>query len=157
MHIHYRFKIGNTLNSKDDNNDNDNNDNNEEKQVEWMTVSINEIKKQLNEIQNTLNSTVIIQNHQEIDAELSVMRNDVSNLLRDFMGHRGSMASLEAKFSQLADELVSVRNDSRKTALLCGHVQNKVRFNYAEEKIVRVNVVPLDVLYQALKCHRSLA
>ena len=96
--------------------------------VKWLSNAVAELKTELSEVQNTLNSTVILQNHEQVDTELSLLKSDVSNLNKELEVARKKNAKYEADLLSIREELASLKDHSRATAVMCGKTKNQVSF-----------------------------
>lgn len=94
--------------------------------VKWLSNAVAELKTELSEVQNTLNSTVILQNHEQVDTELSLLKSDVSNLNKELEATRKKNAKFEAELLTMREELSSLKDHSRATAVMCGKTKNQV-------------------------------
>ncbi|RZC42488.1 APG6 domain containing protein, partial [Asbolus verrucosus] len=93
--------------------------------VKWLSNAVAELKTELSEVQNTLNSTVILQNHEQVDTELSLLKSDVSNLNKELEAVKKKNAKYEADLLTVRDELASLKDHSRATAVMCGKTKNQ--------------------------------
>lgn len=103
-----------------------NEDKNDHLTVKWLTGSVAEIKTELSEIQATLNSTVILQNHEQVDSEMTLLKSDVQNLNKELEAARIKNAKYEAEILEIREEIGSLRDQSRATAVVCGKSKNQV-------------------------------
>lgn len=115
-----------------------NEDKNDHLTVKWLTGSVAEIKTELSEIQTTLNSTVIFQNHEQVDAELKLLKSDVQNLNKELETARIKNAKYEAEILEIREEIGSLRDQSRATAVMCGKSKNQVSKKLVTSFVARV-------------------
>lgn len=101
-------------------------DKNERLTLKWLSNGVSEIKTELAEVQATLNATVILQNHEQLDTDLSLLRTDVSNLNRELEIARNKNVKYEAELMAIREELNSVKDHSKATAVVCGKTKNQV-------------------------------
>lgn len=87
---------------------------------------MNELKTEVSEIQTTLNSTIILQNHEEVYSELTLLRTDVSNLNKELEIARSKNVKYEAELLAIREEVSSLRDHCKTTAALCGKTKNQV-------------------------------
>ncbi|XP_068903607.1 protein scabrous [Tenebrio molitor] len=95
--------------------------------VKWLSNAVAELKTELSEVQNTLNSTVILQNHEQVDTELSLLKSDVSNLNKELELARKKNAKYEADLLSIREELASLKDHSRAAAVMCGKTKNQLK------------------------------
>lgn len=94
--------------------------------VKWLSNAVTELKTELSEVQNTLNSTVILQNHEQLDTELSLLKSDVSNLNKELEMAKRRNAKYEADLVAIREELDSLKDHTKATAVMCGKTKNQV-------------------------------
>lgn len=94
--------------------------------VKWLSNTVAELKTELLEVQTTLNSTVILQNHEQVDTELSLLKSDVSNLNKELEIARKKNVRYEAELLETREELASLKDNARATAVICGKTKNQV-------------------------------
>lgn len=95
--------------------------------MKWLSNAVAEMKTEVAEIQTTLNSTVILQNHEEVYTELRLLRADASNLNKELEIARTKNAKYEAELMEVREEVGSLRDHCRATAAMCGKMKNQVR------------------------------
>lgn len=94
--------------------------------MKWLSNTVAELKMELVEVQTTLNSTVILQNHEQVDTELSLLKSDVSNLNKELEIARKRNVKYEAELLETREELASLKDNARATAVVCGKTKNQV-------------------------------
>ncbi|EFA00353.2 Protein scabrous-like Protein [Tribolium castaneum] len=94
--------------------------------VKWLSNAMAELKTELSEVQNTLNSTVILQNHEQVDTELSLLKSDVSNLNQELEMAKKKNAKYEADLMAMREELTSLKEHAKATAVMCAKNKNQV-------------------------------
>lgn len=105
-----------------------NEDKNDRVAVKWLSDTVNELKVELVEIQGALNATIILQNREQLDTDLSLLRADVANLNQELEAARNKNAKYEAEISAVRDELNSVKDHAKTTAIVCGKTKNQVSY-----------------------------
>lgn len=105
-------------------------DKNDHLTVKWLIGTVNELKTELSEIQTTLNSTVILQNHEKVDKEITLLKSDVLNFNRELETARSKNVKYEAELLEVREELGSLRDHSRATAVMWGKNKNQVRLPF---------------------------
>lgn len=94
--------------------------------VKWLSTAMSELKTELGEMQAMLNTTVLLQNREENDAEMSLLQTDVINLTKELELQRNQNTRYEAEMSELREELASLKDGTRATAVMCGKTKNQV-------------------------------
>lgn len=107
-------------------------DKNERLTVKWLSNAVTELKTEVSEIQTTLNSTVILQNHEEVYGELSLLRTDVSNLNKELEISRNKNMKYEAELLELREDVASLRDHCKATAVMCGKTKNQLKATQLE-------------------------
>ncbi|KAK9891407.1 hypothetical protein WA026_014645 [Henosepilachna vigintioctopunctata] len=99
---------------------------NERLTVKWLSNAVSELKTELGELQASVNSTVILQNHEQLDTELSLLKSDVSNLNRQLETAKSKNEKYEAKLQMLQEEMGALREFNKATATSCGKLKHQV-------------------------------
>ncbi|KAF5296556.1 hypothetical protein FQA39_LY12474 [Lamprigera yunnana] len=107
-------------------------DKNEHLMVKWLSNTMTELKTEVSEIQTTLNSTIILQNHEEVFGELSLLRTDVSNLNKELEISKSTNIKYEAELLAVKEETASLRDYCRATAVMCGKTKNQLKASQLE-------------------------
>ncbi|KAK5642490.1 hypothetical protein RI129_008657 [Pyrocoelia pectoralis] len=123
---------------------------NEHLTVKWLSNAVTELKMEVSEIQTTLNSTVMLQNHEEVYGELSLLRTDVSNLNKELEISRSKNIKYESELLEVREDLASLRDHSRATAVMCGKTKNQLKatqleWSYNWKKINENKSAPLSL------------
>lgn len=98
--------------------------------VKWLSTSLSEIKIEMSELQNSLNSSTILQNHEVIDGELNLLKTDVINLNKELETSRNKNAKYEADLTAVKEELNFLKDSHRATAVICGKTKNQVSYTF---------------------------
>lgn len=99
---------------------------NEHLTIKWLFNTITELKTEVSEIQTTLNTTAILQNHEGVDTELSLLKTDVSNLNNELKIAKNRNIKYEGQLLEIREELMSLKDQSKTTAVICGKTKNQV-------------------------------
>lgn len=99
---------------------------NEHLTMKWLSNAVAEMKTEVAEIQHTLNSTAILQNREEVYGELTLLRTDASNLNKELEIARTKNVKYEAELMEIREEVGSLRDHCRATAVTCGKMKNQV-------------------------------
>lgn len=94
--------------------------------LKWLSNAMSEMKNELAEIQLALNATIILQNKEETEVEMSLLRTDIANLNKDLEVERSRNARYEATMNELKEEILSLRDDVRSASVLGGKLKNQV-------------------------------
>ncbi|XP_031348512.1 protein scabrous [Photinus pyralis] len=121
---------------------------NEHLTVKWLSNAVTELKMEVSEIQTTLNSTVMLQNREEVYGELTLLRTDVSNLNKELEISRSKNIKYESELLEVREDLASLRDHSRATAVMCGKTKNQLKatqleWSYNWKKINENKSIPL--------------
>ncbi|XP_044762095.1 protein scabrous isoform X1 [Coccinella septempunctata] len=100
---------------------------NERLTMKWLSNAISELRTEIGEVQAAVNSTVILQNHEQLDTELSLLRSDVSNLNSQLELAKNKNENYEAKLQMLQVEIGSLREFNRATATSCGKLKHQMK------------------------------
>ncbi|XP_044762103.1 protein scabrous isoform X2 [Coccinella septempunctata] len=95
--------------------------------MKWLSNAISELRTEIGEVQAAVNSTVILQNHEQLDTELSLLRSDVSNLNSQLELAKNKNENYEAKLQMLQVEIGSLREFNRATATSCGKLKHQMK------------------------------
>lgn len=87
---------------------------------------MSEMKNELSEIQTALNATIVLQNREETEVEMSLLRTDIANLNKDLEVERSRNARHEATVNELKEEILSLRDDVRVASVMSGKLKNQV-------------------------------
>lgn len=95
--------------------------------LKWLSNAVSEVKLEVNEMQNTLNTTAILETRERVDAELVLLRTDVSNLNRELQDSRSREAKRAAEVEELREEYKALKEHSTTTAAMCGKTKNQLK------------------------------
>nr|XP_022907876.1 protein scabrous [Onthophagus taurus] len=95
--------------------------------LKWLSDSVSELKLEVLEVQSALNATVILQNHEQLDSDLSLLQTDVINLNRELEVAKTKNFKYEAEIAAVREELNSVKDHAKATALVCGKTKNQMK------------------------------
>ncbi|CAH1139815.1 unnamed protein product [Phyllotreta striolata] len=95
--------------------------------VKWLFNAVEELKTEVAEVQDALNSSRALQDAERTEAQLALMRSDVSNLYVELENARIRNAKYEADIQVLKDELKGERAGARTTAEMCGKLKNQLK------------------------------
>lgn len=94
--------------------------------IKWLYGAVDELKSEVAEVQDALNSSRILRNHEKAETQMRLLKSDMSNLNVELESARIRNAKYEADLQILNEELKTVREKSRNTAELCGKLKNQV-------------------------------
>ena len=94
--------------------------------MKWLSNAVAEIRTEVVEVQAAINSTLILQDHEELNSELTLLKSDVSYLNGEVEISRNRNLKLEAEVSELKEEMKSLKEQARTTSVLCGRTKNQV-------------------------------
>ncbi|KAG5885039.1 hypothetical protein JTB14_018635 [Gonioctena quinquepunctata] len=100
--------------------------------VKWLYSTVAEVKTEVAEIQNSLNSSAVFQNHERTETQLTLLRSDVANLNAELENERRKNAKNEAELELLNGELRTARENWRGTAVVCGKMKNQLKATQIE-------------------------
>ncbi|KAJ8950648.1 hypothetical protein NQ318_010848 [Aromia moschata] len=100
-------------------------DKNDRLTVKWIFNTVEELKTEVTELQSTLNSSVILQNHEHVETEFSLLKSDMGNLNSELENARKQNAKYEAELQIFREEFQSIKENWRSTAELCGMTKNQ--------------------------------
>lgn len=95
--------------------------------VKWLSTSMTELKIEVQELQNSLNTSTVLENREVVEGELTLLKTDVINLSRELEATKNQNVRYEAELSAAKEELNSLRDSNRATAVSCGKTKNQVR------------------------------
>ncbi|XP_056636562.1 protein scabrous [Diorhabda sublineata] len=95
--------------------------------IKWLYNSVEQLKTEVSEIQESLNSSKILENHERAETKLTLLRSDMSNLNAELETARIRNAKYEAELQMLKEELDMSREKSRNTAEMCGKLKNQLK------------------------------
>ncbi|KAF5280570.1 hypothetical protein FQR65_LT00321 [Abscondita terminalis] len=115
-------------------------DKNQQLTIKWLSNAVVELKTELSEIQKTLNSTVILQNHEEVDGELNLLRTDVINLNKELEIAKTKNIKYEAELVEVKEDIASLKDYCKATSSMCGKTKNQLKvaqleWNYNWQKM----------------------
>lgn len=94
--------------------------------MKWLSNAIYEIKTEIGELQTTLNSSVLLQDHEVHESKMSLLQSDLSSLNVEMEKMKMENAKKDAEMSVLKEELNNLRNDWRTMAETNGVMRNQV-------------------------------
>lgn len=94
--------------------------------LKWLSTAMTELRTEMAELQSILNTTVLIHDREETDVEVSLLRTEVANLGRELEHQRNKHARYEAAMGELKEEVASLKEGSKSTAIICGNTKNQV-------------------------------
>ncbi|KAH1008512.1 hypothetical protein HUJ05_009066 [Dendroctonus ponderosae] len=98
---------------------------NEKLTVKWLSNTVQELRSEISELQNTLNSSILLQDHEVHQAQISLLQSDISSLSGELERFRTLNARKEADMRLLQEELNSLRSDWRSMAEVNGRLRNQ--------------------------------
>lgn len=99
-----------------------------------------ELKTEVTELQSTLNSSIILQNHERVETEFSLLKSDITNLNSELDSARKQNVHYEAQLQVFREEIDSIKENWRNTAVMCGKTKNQVSIQYSFDTIIVRNV-----------------
>ncbi|KAH0998877.1 protein scabrous-like [Dendroctonus ponderosae] len=100
---------------------------NEKLTVKWLSNTVQELRSEISELQNTLNSSILLQDHEVHQAQISLLQSDISSLSGELERFRTLNARKEADMRLLQEELNSLRSDWRSMAEVNGRLRNQLK------------------------------
>lgn len=85
-----------------------------------------ELKTEVTELQSTLNSSIILQNHEHVETEFSLLKSDITNLNNELKSAKKQNVRYEAKLQMFREEIDSMKENWKNTAIMCGKTKNQV-------------------------------
>ncbi|KAL3285023.1 hypothetical protein HHI36_019151 [Cryptolaemus montrouzieri] len=116
---------------------------NERLTVKWLSNSVSELKTELGEVQAAVNSTKILQNHEQLDSELSLLRSDVTNLNRQLEMAKSKNEKFEATLQMLQEEMAVLKEFNKATATSCGKLKHQE--NDADKQWIIFNQISIVI------------
>lgn len=104
--------------------------------MKWLSNAIYEIKTEIGELQTTLNSSVLLQDHEVHESKMSLLQSDLSSLNVEMEKMKMENAKKDAEMSVLKEELNNLRNDWRTMAETNGVMRNQVSWEKNESNLV---------------------
>lgn len=101
---------------------------NEKLTVKWLSNAVQELRTEISELQHTLNSSILLQDHEVHEAQMSLLQSDISSLSSELERFRTLTARKDAAMRLLQEELNSLRSDWRSMAEVNGRLRNQVRY-----------------------------
>uniref|UniRef100_A0AAR5PZT7 Fibrinogen C-terminal domain-containing protein n=1 Tax=Dendroctonus ponderosae TaxID=77166 RepID=A0AAR5PZT7_DENPD len=100
---------------------------NEKLTVKWLSNTVQELRSEISELQNTLNSSILLQDHEVHQAQISLLQSDISSLSGELERFRTLNARKDADMRLLQEELNSLRSDWRSMAEVNGRLRNQLK------------------------------
>lgn len=95
--------------------------------IKWLYNTVEQLKTEVSEIQESLNSSKILEDHERAETKLTLLQSDMSNLNAELETARIRNAKYEAELQMLKEELEMAREKSRNTAEMCGKLKNQLK------------------------------
>ncbi|XP_023029882.1 scabrous [Leptinotarsa decemlineata] len=100
--------------------------------MKWLYNTMAELKTEVTELQNSLNSSVILENHERAETELTLLKSDVANINAELENERRKNAKSEADLQILNEEFKAAKDNWRSTAVMCGKMKNQFKATQLE-------------------------
>lgn len=94
--------------------------------MKWLSNAVYEIKTEISELQSTVNSSVLLQDHEVHKSQMTLLQSDISSLNVELEEFRMLNAKNEAQMSIMKEEFNTLRNDWKSMALVNGKLRNQV-------------------------------
>ncbi|XP_044733648.1 protein scabrous-like [Chrysoperla carnea] len=95
--------------------------------VKWLSDTVNELRTELNEIQYSHNMSVQLEQRSQIQNDMKLLHTDIINMNKELEGVRTEQLKYEATLGQLMEEVTSVRDSERTTAVQCAKVKSQLK------------------------------
>ncbi|XP_072396424.1 protein scabrous [Diabrotica undecimpunctata] len=95
--------------------------------IKWLYNAVEQLKTEVLEVQESLNSSKILENHEKAETKLTLLQSDMASLNAELDTAKIRNAKYEADMQILKEELRMAREKSRNTAEMCGRLKNQLK------------------------------
>ncbi|CAH1169990.1 unnamed protein product [Phaedon cochleariae] len=95
--------------------------------VKWLYRSFAELKAEVAELQNSLNSSAVLDERERVETESRLVKSDLQNVVAELEVVRGRNEKFEAEVQLAGEELRQARESWRGTAAACGKMKNQLK------------------------------
>ncbi|CAH0549257.1 unnamed protein product [Brassicogethes aeneus] len=95
--------------------------------VKWLTEAVKELKLELLEVQGTLNTTTILENHEVLDTDINLLKTNVDNLNKELEKSKNANIKNQAEILNLKEEISSLKENYKVTSVVCGKTKNQLK------------------------------
>lgn len=89
---------------------------------------MSELRTEFTEMQYSHNMSVMLDQRQQTQNELKMLRTDLMNMNKELEGVRTEQLKYEATLGQLMEEVTSLRDSERATAVICAKTKSQVTY-----------------------------
>ncbi|KAL1517246.1 hypothetical protein ABEB36_001035 [Hypothenemus hampei] len=100
---------------------------NEKLTMKWLSNVVYEMKSEIAELQETINSSVLLKDHQEHQAQMRLLQSDISSLNVELEQFRMLNAKKDAEMTLLKEEFNNLKTDWRIMAEINGKLRNQLK------------------------------
>ncbi|CAG9770419.1 unnamed protein product [Ceutorhynchus assimilis] len=95
--------------------------------VKWLSNAVYEIRTEITELQSTINSSVLLEDHEVHKSQMNLLQSDISSLNVELDEFRMLNVKKEAEMTVMKQEFESLRRDWENMGMINGKLRNQIK------------------------------